>query len=151
MKKTLDLQELSDREQIKELRNQFALALDNKDWPLLASLLSDEVEADYSVWGIPKARLKKLQLVDLLKHAFRRPEMQTQHIYSNFLIEISGDQANCISNFIGQHFIDGFEGGNEFVLRASYTDQLVRGPSGWKIQGLKLKVFYATGNAKIVG
>lgn len=145
------LQELLDKEAIRQIRYQFAEALDNKDWHLFETLFADEIDTDYTAWGIPVQKMEKSFLVAMFsKQAFRNAELVTEHLYSNFRITIEQDKAICVSNFLGQHYIANFEGGEEFYLRGEYTDQLVKTKQGWKLSGLKLRIFYMSGNPKIL-
>jgi 3-phenylpropionate/cinnamic acid dioxygenase small subunit len=147
----LKMAELSEKESIQALRISFAEALDNKDWKLFESLFAEEVETDWTSWGIPKRKMKKDEIVKMFSQgAFRRSDLLTEHIYSNFRINVSGDQASCLSNFVGFHHISGFEGGDEFILRGEYADKLSKTGQGWKINSLALRIFYATGNAQIL-
>ncbi len=101
-----------------------------KDWTLLESLFLEEVETDFSSYGVPPQKVRREDLVQSYQHNLSREGLRTQHICSNFRITINDDTAHCISNFIGQHFIKEFEGGNEFYLRGEYHDQLTRTQTG---------------------
>ena len=145
------LQELLDREAIKEVRAQLAQALDYQDWVLFDSLFTEEVEADFTAYGVPAQKVPREALRQSYQHNLSREGLRTQHISSNFRITVNGDTAQCISNFLAQHYIKGFEGGEEFFLRAEYTDQLIRTEQGWKIHALTLsKLFYVSGNPAIL-
>ncbi len=145
------VQALWDKVAIQDLRYHFAEALDNKDWTLLASLFTDEVETDWTAWGIPRQTMAKADLVAIFSGgAFGRPELVTEHLYTNFRITLSGDRAISVSNFLGQHYTADFAGGSEFYLRGSYTDELARTDQGWKIRRFTLRVFYATGNPNLL-
>ncbi|MBA2681894.1 MAG: nuclear transport factor 2 family protein [Ktedonobacteraceae bacterium] len=145
------LQELLDREAIKEVRGLLAQALDYKDWALFESLFLEEVEADFTAYGVPAQKVRREDLRGSYQHNLSREGLRTQHISSNFRITIDGDTARCISNFLAQHYIQGFEGGEEFFLRAEYTDQLTRTEGGWKISAIILsKLFYTSGNSGIL-
>ena len=144
------LQELLDREAIKEVRALFAQALDYKDWALLESLFLAEVDTDFTSYGIAPQRVRKEELASSYRHNLSREGIRTQHITSNFRIAVNGDTAQCISNFIGQHYLEGFEGGEEFYLRGEYRDQLTRTESGWKISALTFTLFYVSGNPAIL-
>lgn len=147
---TQSIQELFDREAIKEVRARFAQALDFKDWTLFESLFLEELETDYADFGIPAQKMRREDLSKIFKYAFGREGLRTQHIISNFRITVTGDTAQCISHFLGQHYIQGFEGGEEFDLKAQYTDQLVRTEDGWKIRAVKFTVFYTLGNRALI-
>ena len=145
------LQELLDREAIKEVRAQLAQALDYQDWTLFESLFTEEVEVDFTPYGVPPMKIRREELRQSYQHNLSREGLRTQHISSNFRITVNGDSAQCISNFIGQHYIKGFEGGEEFFLRAEYTDDLVKTEHGWKIHVLTLsQLFYVIGNPTIL-
>ena len=145
------IRELADREEIKEVRHRFALALDTRDWDLFGSLFADEVDADLPALGVPRSTAPKAKLVEVFGHSFRRPasEMGTQQLYGNFLIEVRGDEATSSSYLEGHHHIPGFEGGEDATLRARYVDRLVRTPDGWKIAALAIHVFSVVGNPRV--
>jgi len=86
------------RAQIQEPRHRFGRALDQRDWDLFGSLFTDEVEADFSAFGIPAARLPRARIIDVMKHSFRRGEMKSHQVYSNFEIEVGGDGATALSS-----------------------------------------------------
>lgn len=146
------IRELADREEIKEVRHRFALALDTRDWELFGSLFADEVDAELPALGVPPGTVPKAELVGAFGHPFRRPtsEMGTQQLYGDFLIEMRGDEATSSSYLVGHHHIPGFEGGEEVTLRARYVDRLVRTGDGWKIAALTLHVFSIVGNPRIL-
>lgn len=144
------LQEMLDREAIKEVRSRLAQALDYRDWVLFESLFTNEVETDFTAYGVPAQKVPREALRKSYQHNLSREGLRTQHISSNFRITITGDTAHCISNFLGQHFIQEFEGGEEFYLRAEYHDQLTRTKDGWKINALTLTTVYVTGNPSIL-
>lgn len=141
---------LEHKDAIREVRCRFGWALDTRDWPLLETLFTPEVDADFSALGVPAGRMTAAALVAMFKHAFRAEGTRTQQVYSNFMIEVEGTTARCTSYLHGQHFTPGFAGGEEFQIRAAYQDRLLRQDGRWKIAGTKLIVFYVTGNAAMV-
>ena len=145
------IRELADREEIKEVRHRFALALDTRDWELFGTLFADEVDADLPALGVPLGTVPKAELMSAFRHSFRRPasEMGTQQLYGDFLIEVRGDEATSSSYLVGHHHISGFDGGEDATLRARYVDRLVRTGDGWKIAALKIHVFSIVGNPRI--
>jgi hypothetical protein len=145
------LQELLDREAIKEVRYKFAQALDYKDWTLLESLLLEEIDTDFTLWGIPPQRVSRADFINNFRYPQSREGLKTQHIFTNFRITVEGDSAICDSYLLAQHYIQGFEGGEEFFLRAEYNDKLVRTEAGWKLSRVKLAaIFYMSGNPNIL-
>jgi 3-phenylpropionate/cinnamic acid dioxygenase small subunit len=139
------VQELIDREAIRELFAHVAEALDNRDWALLRRLCANEVDTDYSAWGIAPQRMGADSLVGLFRASFWRPELRTQHLYTNFRIQVTSDTARVVFNFFGQHYAPGFAEGEESVLRGEYTATLQREGGDWRISGLVLRVFFTSG------
>ncbi len=146
-----DIQVLLDREAIKELWYKFAEALDSKDWALLGSLVLDELDTDFTLWGLPAQKVRREDFIKFFKHPQSRDGLKTQHIFSNFRISVEGDTARCKSYLLAQHYIQGFEGGEEFFLRAEYSDRLVRTEEGWKLSAVTLSaIFYMAGNPALL-
>jgi SnoaL-like domain len=145
------VQEIVDKMAIQEVRTKWGQALDNKNWAQFNSLFADETDTDFTAWGVAPQRVSKEYLVAMFsQQSFRRTDLITQHLYTNFSITIDADSATSVCNFLGQHFIPNFEGGEEYCLRGEYTDGLIRTADGWKINRLKLRIFYQTGNQAIL-
>ncbi|WP_156176332.1 nuclear transport factor 2 family protein [Hymenobacter terrenus] len=125
-------------------------ALDYQDWDLLQSLFAPTVQGDYSDYGMPAQTFTREQLIGIFQHSFSRPGLRTQHQSTNFRITLAGDRATSVSNFTGHHFIPGFAGGEEFTLYAEYTDELAKTDGRWLLHGVRLKVFYTSGNLQIL-
>lgn len=145
------LQNLIDRDEIRQLRARFAWALDSRDWDLFASLFTDEVDVDLAAMGLESGPTSRAVLVERFRHAFRRPpeEMGTQQLYGSVLVDLTGDTATVRSYLLGHHHIPGFTGGDDVTLRATYVDRAVRTEGGWKICATSLQVFSLVGNAAI--
>jgi hypothetical protein len=145
------LQKLLDIEAIKEVRALLAQSLDYRDWQLFESLFVEYVETDFSAYGVPRQKLRREELSASYRHNLSREGLRTQHLCTNFRIVVDGATAQCISNFVGQHYLKGFPGGEEFYLRAEYTDHLIRTEKGWKIDTLILSaLFYISGNQELL-
>jgi hypothetical protein len=140
----------ADRHAIEELRFRYGRALDQHDWELFASLFTDEVDADFSAFGVPAGRAPRASVVDLMKHSFRREGMRSHQQYSNFEIDLRGDDATAVSSLVGRHLLPGFAGGETFTIHARYHDRLVRTTAGWKFSGVRLEVLFTEGNLAIV-
>jgi SnoaL-like domain len=145
------LKELLDKEAIRDIRSRWGEALDNKNWAQFESLFTDDIDTDFTAWGIPPQKISKSNFVAMFsQQSFRNAALITQHLYANFRITIENDTATSVCNFIGQHHIPNFEGGAEYILKGEYTDGLIKTKEGWKINKLTFRQFYATGNAAIL-
>jgi hypothetical protein len=148
---TEKIQYLLDKEAIQQIRFQWGEALDLKNWAQFEGLFTEVIETDFRVWGIEPQPVPKAYFVSMFAQgSFRHEDLKTQHIYSNFRIDIDGDNATSVCNFLGQHHILNFEGGEDYCLRGEYSDGLIRTDEGWKINRVSLKIFFQTGNIKIV-
>jgi hypothetical protein len=144
------LNELVAKQAIQEVELRFAQSLDTKNWELASSLFTDEVVADFSAYGIPAKTMKKEELIGLFQYSFRNEKLITEHLYTNFLIEVNGKKATCHFNFIGNHYVKELESGEEFYLYAQYSDKLEQTEDGWKISERTLTIFYTKGNATML-
>jgi 3-phenylpropionate/cinnamic acid dioxygenase small subunit len=76
----------------------------------------------------------------------------SQHLVGSHVVEIDeadGDRARHRCQFHAQHVRDGVEGGSQFVVAGSYTDDVVRTPDGWRIHRRVLQVSWTSGNPKV--
>ena len=148
----LDHQTLLDRAEIAEVRQHFAWALDTRDWPLLTSLFTDQVDADLVALGATAGSMDRHELVELYRRPFGQTvqEMGTQQLYGGVVTKLDGDRATTRTYLLGHHHVPGMAGGEDVALRAAYIDQLVRTADGWKISGTALHVFSITGNPAIM-
>jgi ketosteroid isomerase-like protein len=147
----MSLERLLEQDRIQRLRATFAHALDAKDFALLGGPFADEVDADFSAYGLAPRRMTRAELVGLFAHAFRREGLKTHHVYANFVIDVRGETASVRSNFVGHHRIEGFAGGDRYTLYGQYRDVVTKTAEGWKISALTLVVFDQTGNPALVG
>lgn len=144
------LNELASKQAIQEVELKFAQSLDTRNWELASSLFTDDVVADYSAYGIPAKTMKKEELIGVFRYAFRNEKLVTEHLYTNFLIAVSGKTATCRFNFVGNHYVQGLEEGDDFYLYAQYNDKLEKTENGWKISERTLTIFYTKGNAAML-
>ena len=75
----------------------------------------------------------------------------TQHISTNHLIEIDGDEAVCDAYLNATHaFTDGLEATDHHQVRGRYTFRLRRGESGWKAYALRMAVWFTIGDTSVL-
>jgi hypothetical protein len=139
------------KETLQDLRINFAKAIDEKNWALLAQTLDENVLVDYIDFGIPAATMTKSQLVDLIKGTLKEG-VKTQHFLSNFHYDIKENAATGVAYVLARHFLpsqDGFTG-ESFDVNARYVDAYALTKEGWKISQFKLSVSWFTGSASSV-
>ena len=141
-----ELREMLDRQEISDTIMKYATGIDRRNWPLYRSIFADEVEFDFSSFsGTPAAVMKAddwVSNVSALQDGFDA----TQHVLTNFVYDISGDDAIVDVYMKAEHFLTNDQGDNSVALGGFYTHRLRRGPDGWKIDKCKLTVTWNRGN-----
>ena len=144
------LQNLIDKDAIANIRIRFAHYIDTRDWEELTTLFIDQVDVDYSDFGIPAKTMTKEEFVDLIRNTLTREGIKTQHYISNFNISVESDQATSIACVYARHFLSTEEGENAFDMNGYYTEKLLRTKSSWQIAAIKLSVRWMEGQPEKV-
>jgi hypothetical protein len=146
------IRRLEDRALISERVIKYAMAVDRADWEMFADCFTDPVHADYSGSGLPAADFARDDLVAIVRGALSG-FTATQHLSPNHVIEFDdndSDRAICFSYMYAQHYLEGSEGGDFFLLRGSYTNHMLRTSDGWRIERLIQHVGWSDGNQNAV-
>ena len=132
------IRQLEDRARISERVIRYAMAVDRRDWEMLADCFTDPVHADYSENGMPAADFARDDLVGIVRDAVSG-FTATQHLSPNHVIEFDQHDPNraiCYSYMYAQHYVEGSEHNEFILLRGSYSNHLVRAANGWRIDRL---------------
>jgi hypothetical protein len=145
------LRRLSDRAEITDVVLRFALAMDLHDWPLLRACLADEVETDYGAFrNEPVARVSADAFV--ARRASALADLRMQHVSTNHLVEIDGDEAVCRSCFLIHRVHPGLpHGENTLDSAGHYVHRLIRTNDGWRIRGIVQTPLWTRGNPQVHG
>ena len=79
----------ADKEQIAEVLIRYATGIDSKDWPLLRSCWTDEIDVDYQQLG----RFTSADALTDMMRQLHENMGPTYHRMSNFVINVDGDRA----------------------------------------------------------
>jgi len=143
------IQILLDRMEISDTVIRYATGIDMRDWEAYRSCFTEEVEIDFSSFaGGGPERLSAdrwVRRVRRIVEGFR----STQHISTNHVVRIRGDEATCVSYMVAQHYLPNDQGDNTCTLGGYYTNELVRTPKGWRIRRCKLTVTWSSGNRHV--
>jgi hypothetical protein len=127
----------------------YAISVDRRDWTMFADCFTDPVYADYSeLSGQPAATAPRDDFVAgvaAVLNGFTR----TQHISPNHIVEFDEaepDKATCHSYMYAQHYLEGSEGGDFYLLRGSYENVMTRTSDGWRIEKIVQHVSWSDGN-----
>ena len=143
---TLDVQALSDRAEILELRARYGRALDEKDWDLMKTVFTEDASADFAL-GQPFVGIESIVLacrsqMDPLDH--------TQHFLGNDEIELDGDRAFGRHKVIGTALLRAAVGAPTMCERGEYTVEYVRVDGAWCISSITITAAWCEGNMGIL-
>jgi 3-phenylpropionate/cinnamic acid dioxygenase small subunit len=142
-----DLRELQDRQEITELCYRYGLTLDGRDWTGLAAVFTPDANAFYL--DLPPCL--GYQAIEDTCRAALEPMSATQHLISNVVVRLDGDQAESSCYLQAQHVKAGTPGGDNFIIAGRYDDRLVRTPDGWRIRERRLALIWTSGNPAVAG
>ena len=142
----LTLDDLLARAEISDVVHRYATGIDSRNWPLYRSIFADEIELDFETWnGVPARLMSGDDWVAGVRAGLSGFDA-TQHLSSNHVHSIDGDEATCVSYMVALHYL--VDGGERRMqgLGGHYTNRMRRGPDGWKIHACKLTVTWEMGD-----
>lgn len=126
----MDLGELSDRMEIRDLVTAYTRAVDTRRWDDLAAVFTADAVLDYSSLGGPVGSLEVV--VPWVERGLRGFE-RYQHLVGQIAIEVSDDTASATAYLINPMVVrtpDGTEA--VWEVGGYYHHDLVRTPDGWR-------------------
>ena len=140
------LQFLLDRAAISDVQLRYATGVDMRDWPLYRSCFTDEIDTDFSsVVDRPPQHMKADDWVEFARRTINGMKA-TQHMITNHVITIEGDEATCVAYVQARHHLPNETGDADQTMFGYYTNRFVRTPDDWKIRACKLTVTWNSGN-----
>jgi 3-phenylpropionate/cinnamic acid dioxygenase small subunit len=143
------LQDIIDRQAVTDVVVRYATGIDMRDWSLYRSCFADEVYIDFTSWsGGEPQRMTADRWVVSVRSGLAGFDA-TQHISTNHVITLHGDDAVCVSYVQAQHVLRDVldaDGDSTFTLGGYYQNDLVRTSDGWKIRRCRLTVMWTTGD-----
>jgi 3-phenylpropionate/cinnamic acid dioxygenase small subunit len=136
----------SDQRAIAELLVRYAGALDRRDWALLESCFTADATVDYGRLGGRQQGYSEIERT--VRRALNSLDA-TQHLVSNFDIQIYGDRATAACQLRAGHYLKGVPDGDVVTVVGSYHDQLVRTDLGWRISHRRLQPAWIEGNPRV--
>jgi SnoaL-like domain len=144
-----DLRQIIDRTHIIDVANRYASGLDRRDWQLLRSIFTDEIDMEFGSVGIRSGRYEADRWVrnsEVLFAGFG----PTQHTLTNHAVTIDGDAAHTTVYMQAEHFIvEDAPADNRWTIGGWYEHDLERRGDGWLIHRMALYMTWQTGNREL--
>jgi hypothetical protein len=140
----------ADRLDVIEACTRMAWHADQRDWAALRDVFANEVRLDYtSLQGGEPATVSRDELVASWAGLLGKLQA-TQHLLTNHLVAVSGNEASCTAAFQATHLLPNAHGDPIWTLGGSYRFQLVRDGATWRISALTMTATWASGNQQIM-
>jgi len=138
------LQLLLDRMEIIDTINRYATSVDTRDWDLFFSCYTDEINVDMVSVGFDQPMTMSVKdFMEIIQRAVSAFD-STQHIVSNHVINIEGDNATLVSYLQAQHFRQDDTSTFALLIGGYYDNSLIRTPAGWRINKYKVVKTWST-------
>jgi hypothetical protein len=143
------LQALLDREAVGNVLHRYAKAIDSKDWALLETVFTEDVEADFRSFGGREVQKGRDTWVAAVKSTIAGLDA-TQHMTGNHVARVDGDRATLNAYIIAAHWLHDARGDGEYTVGGDYDIELRREADGWRICRYTLNVAWHRGNRDIL-
>lgn len=148
MNESQTLQWLKDREDIKTVVLRYATGADLRDWEMLQSVFADQVDIDFSSFGGgPVTTVSSEEYLGFVKALIPGFD-STQHQLTNFVIDINGNEANCVAYMQAEHFVATEDEELCHTVGGYYTYRLTKENTDWKVCSLKLSATWSRGDMR---
>ncbi len=127
------LQALVDRNEIIDLFSRYATGIDTRDAALYRSCFTDALAWDMMGQGLTEGAADVWVETALNTVQFFAT---TQHIITNHVIDIDGDEATAVAYLQAQHW----NADAATLVGGYYSNRLQRTPEGWKFCRIELKI-----------
>ncbi|MCT2588121.1 nuclear transport factor 2 family protein [Actinophytocola gossypii] len=144
-----------DREAITDTVLRMGWFLDRRDWAGLRDLFTERVYTDYTdLWGGEPREGTVDQLLSTTAQGSWRRTMDgleaTQHLITNVLVDVTGDEARATANVLGVHRLANPHGSPLWTLGGTYEFGLTRTAAGWRINAITNRISWVDGNQQVL-
>ncbi len=134
--------------EVVELLIAYTVALDGKNWPALDEVFHPDITVDYAGMFRLEGRECAVEMIRSMLETCGA----TQHMISNYRIEVEGDRARsrCYVCAIhsGRGLLTRFL---HFTMHGEYRDEILRTEDGWRITRRELHVSHRRGTMIAMG
>ncbi|MGE3621998.1 MAG: nuclear transport factor 2 family protein [Acidimicrobiia bacterium] len=140
------LRAVADRLEIIQKMHDYAFAIDDRDWDLLASVFLPDAVMDVDRHGTKEGFPAILATISQVTSELDL----THHIVGNAsVLTLDGDEATTRCYLWAQHVLRGTPGGDNYVVGGQYRDRFVRTAQGWRIAHRTLTGLWTDGNPRV--
>jgi len=129
----------SDYEQICELTAIYAGAIDRKDYDAIADCFAPDAGVIYTGFS---EELRGAEAIMAHMHLALESMDATQHLFTNFIIDIAGDAGVMTCDILAQHL----HGGETFLAGGKYDTRVAKVAGGWKFSRISGTTVWSLGN-----
>ncbi len=148
-------QELLDRATISDVITRMGWCLDRRDWDGFKKLFTERVYTDYTaLWGGEPQEASVDELLATDRQGSWRRTMDgleaTQHLITNILAEVTGDEAAATANVVGVHRLVNPHGSPLWTVGGTYEFRLTRRGDTWLIRAITQRLTWVEGNQQVL-
>lgn len=135
-----------DRFAIIAVLDRYSECLDQRDWPGLSDVFTEDVEFDFGAWtkqGLDGVRDQIRSYLDGCG--------PSQHLLGNYRITLDGDRARSKCYCRVMHFGRGVHAGKTYETWIEYDDELVRTGAGWRSRRRTGSAWMHQGDPSLLG
>ncbi|MBT3331341.1 MAG: nuclear transport factor 2 family protein [Rhodospirillaceae bacterium] len=152
------VQLLLDRADISQVLYTYATAIDTRNFDLLATCFTADLEADFRSFGSREIIKGRDNWLPIIQGTIEGLDA-TQHLTGNHVITVDGDSATLVAYLQALHRLDTARSDPEYTVGGYYTCDMARGEGGlqdgphdgrWRMRRYSLQVTWHRGNRDIL-
>jgi hypothetical protein len=143
------VQELLDRADVSAVLHRYCRAIDTKDWALLESCFTEDMEADFRSFAGRETVKGQEPWLAAIRSSMAGMDA-TQHLSGNHNAQIDGDRATLRADIQAVHILHDARGDSEYTVGGWYDIEFTRAPEGWRIHRYSLTVSWHRGNRDLL-
>ena len=124
----------------------YATTVDTRDWETFDQVFSESARAVYGSDPSFQFVCEGREEITQMCRANLDGCGPTQHLITNFQIDVSGGEARSICSVQAGHFGQGDARDKRYEMWGEYRDDWVEGPDGWRIVKRELHVIHDFGD-----
>lgn len=140
----------SAREDVLDTCTRYSWHADLREWDRMAEIFADRVRVDTRT--MPGGGQAIVDRADLIKgwETLFATMGPTQHLTSNYLVQVNGDTAECRAQYQAQHLAPTAAGDPGLIIAGHYRFGLVRKDDRWVIDDLMIRHTWSSGNLGVL-